>query len=360
MAEFVLVAAQWVRNNLVTSDALKILESAGTVRELDVSAIKDPQERRSAFVQAAAGVDAAVFGPWGDQGLGSVSPGCWDDLPGIRVIAGTFDNRFEQSFSMSLKAAHDRGITVIDTSRTMTPTVAEFALAMIFNLLRDIPVQIQKVREGGWNEGWPNGWPDLSGFVAGDLKGKRVALAGYGVISRTLRGFLVPFECEVATYDPFADDDLLKQDRVSRASSLVELASNCEIFVVGIPPTPATLGIINREVIYALPKGSLFVLPTRMAVVEQEALWERTSAAQIKAAIDVFEPEPPPPDSPIRTYPNVLPTPHIAGNTAYCHRRCFTAACEDAVAAVQGKPTRWTMTLRDAALYRGVPVEAEA
>jgi phosphoglycerate dehydrogenase-like enzyme len=90
-----------------------------------------------------------------------------------------------------------------------------------------------------------------------------------------------------------------------------------------------------------------------MQVVEQEPLWERVAAGELRAAVDVYEPEPPPPDAPFRTNPNVLPTPHSAGNTAQAHRRCFEVACADAVEVVLGGRSAFEMTPRDAAMYAG-------
>ena len=81
-----------------------------------------------------------------------------------------------------------------------------------------------------------------------------------------------------------------------------------------------------------------------MAVVDQEPLWRRTSAGEIRAAIDVYDPEPPPPDSPICTNPNVLPTPH---------RRCFVTACEEALSVLTGKSLRYEVSVRDTAMYAG-------
>jgi phosphoglycerate dehydrogenase-like enzyme len=111
-------------------------------------------------------------------------------------------------------------------------------------------------------------------------------------------------------------------------------------------------------VIEALPQGALFVLVTRMAVVDQDALWRRAEAGEIRAAIDVFAPEPPPPDASFRTNPFVQPTPHIAGGADYCHRRCFTTACEDALAVLAGRSPVYPVTVRDDLLYQGILEQA--
>ena len=139
-------------------------------------------------------------------------------------------------------------------------------------------------------------------------------------------------------------DHVLDNHNIRRSESLIELAEKSEIFVVGLPPVPTTLEIINREVIFALSKGALFVLVTRMAVVEQEPLWERIRANELAAAIDVFNPEPPPKDAWFRRHPNVLVTPHIAGGTDFCHRRCFTHACQDTLSVIEGQQPTFQAT----------------
>jgi phosphoglycerate dehydrogenase-like enzyme len=307
--------------------------------------------REERFARALAEADAVISTPWLGAAPFLAMPefdaGRFAGAPRLRVLAGTYDFRVAW---IDLAEAARRGVTVVDTSRSMTPTVAEFALAMTFNLLRAIPQWIDVVRGGGWSTSPPDG----DGFVYGDLHGRRVGLAGYGSINRSYRRFVEPFGCEVSTSDPFVDDETLRRDGVTRAGSLVELASSSEIFMVGIPPTPATIGVISADVIDALPRGALFVLPTRMAVVAQDALWRRLQAGEIRAAIDVFDPEPPPADAWFRNHPNVLATPHIAGNARHAHRRCFSTACEDAVSVVAGGDALYPVGRHDTKLYEGL------
>ena len=328
--KILLVAQRGIEHRLVTAEGLDALRGAGFLQVLDLLATEE-NRRASTFDEAAAEVDAVVSLPWGYQGIPPLTEERLNRMPNLRVISGTYDNRFEGWLDVA--GALARGIQVIDTSRSMTPTVAEFALAMIINLLRDIPEEVARVRAGHWF----SGWQDLDGFVAGDLSGRQVGLAGFGIINRSLARLLTPFHCLLRTFDPFVDDRILANHGVTRAASLTELASTCEIFVVGIPPTPKTLGIISAEVIEALPQGSLFVLVTRMRVVEQKALWRRVEAGELRAAIDVYHPEPPEPGSFMRTARHVIPTPHIAGNTATAHRRCFTTACNRNREGLEGK-----------------------
>lgn len=325
------------------------LEASGDLRRVDWPESMADEERFRLFDEALPEADAVVVAPW-NSALPPFTPERWARASRLKVIAGTFDNRFAHWIDVA--DATRRGVTVIDTSRSMTPTVAEFALAMTLNVLRDIPASIQLVRDGGWkDEPW-----DQAGFVYGDLTGRRVGLAGFGSINRRYAELLTPFHCSVMAYDPFVADAELAAAGIGRAGSLTDLAAASEIFVVGIPPTPATQQIISREVIDALPSGAMIIIVTRMAVVDQNALWRRAESGEIRAAVDVFAPEPPPADASFRTSPFILPTPHIAGGAGYCHRRCFTTACADVLAVLNEREPVYSAASRDDALYRGTAV----
>ena len=291
--------------------------------------------------------DALVVAPWlGFHDQVQFDGARFDNAPNLKALAGTFDFRLGW---IDLDAAAGHGVTLIDTSRTMTPTVAEFGVAITFALLREIPAAIDIVRGGEWTEA-PMG---AGSFVFRDLADCRVGLAGYGSINRHYRRFVRPYGCEVTTFDPFVSDDDRAADEVGRAGSMADLASGSDILIVAIPPTPTTLGVVSAEVIEALAPGSLFVLLSRMAVVDQDALWRRVKAGEMRAAVDVYDPEPPPEDAWFRRDPNVLPTPHIAGNTLFAHERCFREACADAARVLGGEAPLNPATDRDKRLYDG-------
>ena len=340
---FLVFETDFHRQRKYTEEGCAFLETQGEVeivRQID----QQDKEAFTRFLERVPVADGIVIGPWHRP---ATTPQDWQSAELLKVLAGTFDNRFDGW--VDIQELADRDIPLIDTSRSMTPSVAEFALAMTLNLIRDIPESLYLARQGKWKS---HAW-DKPGFVHGDLTGRRVGLAGFGSINRRYAELIAPFKCTTRSYDPYVADATLAAHGVERARSLVELAAFSEVFVVGLPPTPTTQQIVSREVINALPRGALFVLVTRMAVVEQDALWERIEAEEIAAAIDVFAPEPPPSDIWFRQHPNVLATPHIAGGTDFCHRRCFTDACKDAVAVLMGNEPRFRATLWDDACYQG-------
>lgn len=323
------------------------LSPHGTVEPFEFGADDPAEEVTERFDTTLDRVDALVASPW--LMLGDVAVFDAARLrrgSRLKVIAGTFDYRLGW---IDRDEAARRGVTVVDTSRTMTWTVAEFGVAITLALLRDIPASIDVVRSGGWPD-WGRTTPP---YVYRDLADCRVGLAGYGSINRRYRRFVEPYGCEVSAFDPLLDEGGAVADRISRADSLVDLARSSDILVVSIPPTPATLGVIDANVIDALAPGSLFVLLSRMAVVEQEALWRRVRAEELRAAIDVFDPEPPPSDAWFRSAANVLPTPHVAGNVPFAHERCLTEACADAIRVVHGEAPQNPATALDKRIYDG-------
>jgi phosphoglycerate dehydrogenase-like enzyme len=236
MDYLVLAGGRNATSDVLTGEGLELLRAAG-----NVVVVPSPKEGvPAAFTEQLSRADAVVISPWMRP---TTRPEDWRLAARLKVLAGTFDNRLDPW--LDFEEVTSRGVVVVDTSRSMTPSVAEFALAMTLNLIRDIPGQVALVRRGEW----PADFMDRPGFVFGDLTGRRVSLAGFGVINRRYRELLTGFRCDVAAYDPFVSDEVLQQLDTRRVTSLVELARRSEIFVVGIPPTPATQQIISRAVL---------------------------------------------------------------------------------------------------------------
>lgn len=337
---------------IILSDSLRadwvsrgrtLLESKGSTVTIVVDSLTWKEDLRAKLPSA----DLLLVGPWLTPNM-FMTEELLDLAPKLRAIAGTFDNRFTRF--VSIEALQHRKIRLIDTSRSMTPSVAEFALTQTLNLLRDVPAAIALMRAGGWKRA---SW-DTFGYIYGDLAGKKVGLAGYGTINRRYHELLKGFGCPTAVYDPMLDKDAARKLGLTYTSSLIELAAASEIFVVGIPPLKSSLRQVNQAVFDALPVGAIFVLVSRMAVVDELALWDAVNTRRLRVAIDVFSIEPVPPDACYRFHPNVLATPHIAGEAFYCHERCFTDACIDALAVIEGGELRFEATPVDASMYIGV------
>ena len=298
----------------------------------------DPNARAVARVDrvdaALVNADGLIFVGWGSMGIGMLTAERLARAPKLRFIAST--THFRQAEFLDVEAALARGIALSETAPIMSPWVAEYELALGLAALRNIPREHGLVGIGDWVGSFDHDppWPDR-------LHQRRAGLASFGEIHRHLVRFLAPFEVEWQAYDPFVPDETIAAAGGRKVDDLVALAAQSEILFVATPPNPTTLKMIDRAVIEALPTGAVFVLVSRMAVVDQEPLLERLERGDLRAAIDVYEPEPPPADSPLRHLPNVIHTPHRAGNTRGAHNGVVIAQCEEAKRFFSGEALRY-------------------
>jgi len=312
--------------------------------ELDPAA---PEAERVARADAAlADADGLVICGWGSQGLGRLSAERLARMPRLRFVGSTC--HYRQAEFVDMPAALGRGVAFCETAPVMSPWVAEYELMLGLAALRRMPQEHEVVGRGGWIGDFyhdPPGWPDR-------LQDRRAGLCSFGEIHRHLARMLAPFECDWQAYDPFVPAERIEAAGGRKADDLVAMAARSEILFVATPPNPQTIGLIGRAVIEALPVGAVFVLVSRMAVVDQAPLIERLERNELRAAIDVYEPEPPPPDHPLRRLPNVIHTPHRAGLTAGAHRGVFTAQCEEARRFFAGEPLRYPLRPELVALFQ--------
>jgi phosphoglycerate dehydrogenase-like enzyme len=260
----------------------------------------------------------------------------------LRFIGSSASDR--QAQFLDLDAVADAGIVVVDTSRVMSPWVAEYELALTLSALRRLPQEHELVGRGGW----------LNFRDAPDeidrLAGRRVGLASFGAIHQHFARLLAPFGTSWQAYDPFVPRSLIEAAGGGRSESLVELATRSEIFCVATPPNDTTIGLIDRDVIEAIPMGGIFILVSRMIVVDEAALLERLERGELRAGIDVYRPEPPPLDHPLRRLPNVVHPPHRAGGTLPAHRAVFHETCRESARFFAGEPVRYPLRLEQARL----------
>ena len=288
------------------------------------------QAVRERLVDAAlTNADALVLCGWGSLGIGYLSTERLARASRLRFIGSTC--HYRQAEFVDVTAALGQGIALSETAPIMSPWVAEYEFMLGLAALRHLPREHTLVGAGGWSH-----LLDLPDEFD-RLQGRRVGLASFGEIHRHLARFLAPFDPDWQAFDPFVSAERIEAAGGHKADDLVTMAARSEMLFIATPPTPQTTGLINRAVIEALPHGAVFVLVSRMVVVEQAPLLERLTAGELRAAIDVYAPEPPPWDSPLRSLPNVIHTPHRAGNTRGAHQGVFLAQCEEARRCLAGE-----------------------
>ena len=161
---------------------------------------------------------------------------------------------------------------------------------------------------------------------------RRCLIVGYGSIGAAVEARLAPFGCKFLRVARSA------RDGVAPVSALDDLLPRADIVILTTPLTSQTRGLINAARILRMKRGALLVNAGRGAVVETDALVRALNEGRIRAALDVTDPEPLPPDHPLWQAPNLLITPHIATDTPRFMRRAFAFAAEQAQRFARGVP----------------------
>ncbi len=266
--------------------------------------------------------------------------------PRLRVVGELEGDRFAHRLDMA--ALEARGITVLDTTNGSSYPVAEWALALMLVAMRNAGHEFRRMIGGEVGQD-----RNHAGYQFGELTGKRVGLVGCGHIGRRLLEFLRPFGCEVRVHDPYLAPEVADIYGFTR-TSLEHAFRGSDVVTCLAPLTPRTRGMIGRTELDWLPANAAFVNVSRGAIVDSAALIERLKRGDgVRAALDVFEPEPIPADSEIRRLPNVFLTPHIAGSNAESRPRFFSLMVDDLERFFAGHVPRYVLDDRSIANRQG-------
>ena len=258
-----------------------------------------------------------------------------DAVPRVRFVGELEGDRFARR--VDVEAAAARGVKVVDTTHGSSYPVSEWALGMMLIGLRNAGSLFRRMIAGEIiTQESKRADP---GFLRGELTGKRVGLVGCGHIGRRLLELLAPFRCQVLVHDPHLPRVVADIFDVT-LTSLDKVMSEPDIVVCLAPLTLETRGMIGARELERLRPGAVFVNVSRGAVVDSDALVARLRRSDIVACLDVFDPEPVPADSPVRSMPNVFLTPHIAGVTAACGPRFVDLMVDEMRRFLAGHETR--------------------
>jgi len=156
-------------------------------------------------------------------------------------------------------------------------------------------------------------WDYFGGMRVNRIKGQTLGLVGYGNIARRFHEKVTGLSFgQILVYDPFVDAERIAS-RGGEKCELADLVSRSDYISVHAPLTPDTRHLIGEREFNLMKKGATIVNTARGAVIDEAALCSALSAGKIRAAgLDVFEVEPLPADSPLRTMDNVVLSDHCS------------------------------------------------
>jgi phosphoglycerate dehydrogenase-like enzyme len=224
--------------------------------------------------------------------------------PGVRWVQGRNAGAGEQVADAARIAPAEVGRVAVTTSSGVhAGPLAEFCMLGLLAFAKDLP-RLERDRT-------ERSWPELPA-PGHELRGRTLVVVGLGAIGREIARLAQAFGMRVVGVrrNPSPDEGV---DAVHPPERLAELAAEANDMAVTLPLTEATRGMVDSDTLAALGPGGVFVNVGRGGVVDEGALIERLRDGTLAgAALDVFQREPLPADSPLWALPNVILSPHGA------------------------------------------------
>ncbi|WP_165219570.1 phosphoglycerate dehydrogenase [Aquisphaera insulae] len=208
--------------------------------------------------------------------------------------------------NIDVPAATRQGIVVMNTPGGNTISTAEHTMALMLSLARNVPRANDSLKSGKW---------DRNTFTGTQLEGKTLGVVGLGRVGLAVAHRAQGFGMTVVGYDPLLSAEKALEHGIE-SLQLDEIWPRCDFISVHTPLTPETRNIIDAKALAAMKPTARIINCARGGLIDESALVAALDAGKVAgAAIDVFDPEPPPSDLPVIKHPKIVVTPHLGAST---------------------------------------------
>lgn len=226
-----------------------------------------------------------------------------------------------------------RGIKIISSAHVLSSGVSETALGFTIAGCKNFFSLNREIRQGGWSH---TGVTDLYGITVG--------IIGFGIAGSHFAELLSHFSVNVISYDLYVSKQRMAALGVEKVD-FEELLSRSDVISLHAPSIDDTYHMINRESLSKMKDGAILINTARGSLVDEEALIHALECGKLKAAfLDVTDPEPPAPESRLRTLENCILTPHLAGQAGNGLRKIGLHCCLELERFLAGKPLLYSVT----------------
>ena len=211
-------------------------------------------------------------------------------------------------------------------------TIAEHTVMMLLDILRRQPDYRRIVNAHEWKR-------DLK---VRSVRGSRITLLGTGDIGQETARRLKAFEPAGLTGVNRSGRDPGGFDRILTGETWETILPETDVLIISLPGTKEAFHMVGEKQLSLLPDGAVIINVGRGTVIDQEALFRELRGGRLFAGLDVFEQEPLRPDDPAWETPNLLITPHTAGNMTLAHtvEKIVEQFLEDLDLYCAGKPMK--------------------
>jgi phosphoglycerate dehydrogenase-like enzyme len=219
------------------------------------------------------------------------------------------------------------GVRLCNAAGVHDASTAELAVGLAIASLRHLDDFARAMPDGQWRYARHEALAD-----------KRVLIVGFGSIGRAIARRLEGFECEVLAVARAAR--VVDGVAVHRADDLPALLPTADVVILIVPLTDQTRGMVDADFLARMRDGALLVNVARGPIVVTEALRAECASGRLRAALDVTDPEPLPPEHALWRTPNVLISPHVGGNTSAFVPRARRLVADQLARWQTGQPLR--------------------
>jgi glyoxylate reductase len=238
-----------------------------------------------------------------------------DAAPRLRVVS----NYAVGTDNVDLETCRIREIAVGRTPDVLTDATADLAFALLLAIARRLPEATEAVRAGKWRTFEPARW------LGAEVAHKTLLIVGPGRIGTAVAKRAQGFDMQVLT--------------AGRTDDLHALLAGADFVSLHCPLSPETRHLIDAAALATMRPTAFLVNTARGPIVDQRALASALHDGTIAgAALDVTDPEPPPPDDPLLRAPNLLLVPHIGSGTRAAREKMAEMAVDNLLAGLEGRP----------------------
>ena len=209
--------------------------------------------------------------------------------------------------NIDVPAATRQGIVVMNTPGGNTVSTAEHTMALMLSLSRNVPKANESLKAGKW---------ERTSFTGTQLEGKTLGIVGLGRVGLAVAKRALGFDMTVLGFDPLLSAEKALEHGVESVERLDDLWPRCDFITLHTPLTPETRHVVSAKAIAAMKPTARIINCARGGLIDEAALVEALNAGKLAgAAIDVFEPEPPPAGDPVVGNAKTVVTPHLGAST---------------------------------------------
>jgi phosphoglycerate dehydrogenase-like enzyme len=289
------------------------LDAIAAMPDVSVDGVDKPEQRAREFPEERLRDVEILFSTHAPANLAAMRELRWIQVASVG---------YSQLLGLGLPA---RGIAVTNARGCFDVPIAEWNLAMMVNLARDLRGMIRNQDAALW---------DNSARYQREIRGLRLGIWGYGGIGRETARLAraLGLEVHVLTRHGVAPRNGVYQvpgtgdpsgtlpHHVWQSGDEEAFLGGLDFLVVAMPLTPATEGTIGERELRALPRTAYVLNPARGPIIREQALLRALDEGWIAgAALDTHYAYPLPPEHPLWRYPNVILTPHISGSSLSQH-----------------------------------------